>query len=1644
MSIHPLDTTRHVRQAYIRYLKTIKPFQDDLLRREFARAIEQPNALVKGPIVEISPPYRKGASLKELVAEGLLSRHFARLCSEHLPYERQLYRHQEIAIRKLVAGRNLVVATGTGSGKTETFLIPILNHLLREQDEGTLGEPGVRALLLYPMNALANDQMKRLRRVLGDYPAITFGRYVGETVDEAEQARQNFANNYPEEPRVKNELLSREEMQATPPHILLTNYAMLEYLLLRPADSRLFDGPTGEHWRFIVLDEAHVYDGANGIEIGMLLRRVQDRVRASRFGKLQAIATSATLGRGKDDYPAVVSFAKSLFDLEFVWEESNPARQDVVEAVRLEVNELGEAWGRGSPALYRSLHALVEQGASLPTLAKAAGEAGAPEDVVKAARADASRAVEYAGPRFIYQLLRGDQNLHNLQALLAGSPKMLDKLSEELLPDAADAQQAVIDLVALAIYARLGEEDMPLLPARYHVFARALEGAFICLNQRAHQRPGQEPLPQLFLRRFKECPHCGSRVFELANCTRCGTAYLIGDEEEGRRLRDRPQGFAIVPEANYLVQSSVITQAMQATQTSYFVLSDQSNLLDEDEAVAAEADVDVLQEGGRIDLEPYSLCPRCGAIYAEFEARPCRCKIEPVQVYAVDLGGKQTLRRCVSCSTQSSGGAVYRFLTGQDAPVGVLAEALYQHIPPSKDEHIQEFPGKGRKLLNFTDNRQNAAFFAPYLERVHQRNLRRRLIMRVFDDDAEAAASRLRLQDMLPRLMRQAMRVGVFDTREGHEERERRIAIWLMLEFSPLDRRISLEGLGLLRFQPAAPEGWTPPAFLSSAPWEFDRSQSFDLIHALLNTLRYQGAITFLLEKKMDLHRDEAFAPRNKVLYFRKEGSNTKAGILSWLPAPGSNNARLDLLKRYLMSRHIHENEAIQTARALLEEMWVYLTTPTSPWSNYLRLELVPREGNAFRLEHRMWELQPSTHGSMDGWYICNTCQNIAPLNLGGVCLTYGCRGLLSPLGERKEALEDNLYRGLYLEGDPVPLSAEEHTAQWRAEAAAEVQNRFIRGEINLLSCSTTFELGVDVGDLQAVVMRNVPPTTANYVQRAGRAGRRTDSAAFALTFAQRRSHDLNYFSHPESMVAGKIKPPIVTLLNEKVVRRHLHSVVIAAFFRWALDQYKKRYNTVGDFFTSEKGPKGPDLLREFLEARPESLRQALQRTMPKELHGELSVEDWSWVNDLINAEGNAALDKATLEITSELEEFARLESEAAQARKYSQADAYRRVQNEIRRRSLLGFLGSHSVLPKYGFPTDVVELKTDHLVALERARRVELNRDLRTAITEYAPGGQVVAAKAVWTSIGLRRLPDSEWEPFNFVICDECKRFHYTVGEIPALLNCGHTLDPLRTKPKRFIVPEHGFIASSEIKTPGEDPPQSRYHREVYFAEYRIPDTEELEDIPFELDESVSTFRHRLYRRYSRHGRFVVVNSGYANSGFDVCKYCGFAYANEPSKDRKKKKLPHKHPLTGRDCAGYFESYYLGHRFMTDVLELKTSLQIYAADSRSLLYAILDGASEALGIRREDLDGVIYFQSKTEPPTLLLYDDVPGGAGHVERIGRNLRAAMEIALQRVKNCECGEETSCYNCLRNYRNQLYHDELTRGAALQSLEALLGA
>ena len=381
-TLNPTEVYEALRDSYLRYLETSFHLKDQSLLEQFRNLLRDKTQppLVRRPILELSPGFKTSSSVGQLIDEEILSDAFRKFETDIL--DRPLYTHQDTALRKAITSkRNLVIATGTGSGKTETFLYPIINHLVGEAKSGTLKTPGVRALLLYPMNALANDQIDRLRAIAKLFPDITFGRYTGETDQDYKKALQSYHVFHDGQDPLPNELICRDQMRDTSPHILFTNYAMLEYLLIRPKDSSLF---AGGHWRFLVLDEVHTYSGALGVEIAMLLRRLKDRVVQSEQGRLQCFATSATLGGGEKDFPKIASFALSLFGERF-------EPDDIIGVDRVDLEQKVPAWGSGSSEMYEALkHAVFEaEDVMIDRLAEIATHHGVPRPTVEDAVAQA-------------------------------------------------------------------------------------------------------------------------------------------------------------------------------------------------------------------------------------------------------------------------------------------------------------------------------------------------------------------------------------------------------------------------------------------------------------------------------------------------------------------------------------------------------------------------------------------------------------------------------------------------------------------------------------------------------------------------------------------------------------------------------------------------------------------------------------------------------------------------------------------------------------------------------------------------------------------------------------------------------------------------------------------------------------------------------------------------------------------------------------------------------------------------------------------------------------------------------------------------------------------------------------------------------
>jgi ATP-dependent helicase YprA (DUF1998 family) len=1532
-ALDPLATAGLIVESYRRYLRSLLPVRDPDIATALASEITASPMLTKGPLLEATPPYATGATLRQLIDEGVLDQAFHGLAgSSSLPLDRPLYRHQEQALRKAAAGRNLVVATGTGSGKTESFLLPILNSLLAEHARGQLG-PGVRALLLYPMNALANDQLKRLRELLAGAPQITFGRYTGDTPERGRDAADRFELLNPGQPRLPNELLSREEMRATPPHLLLTNYAMLEYLLLRPADLELFEG---QRWRFIALDEAHVYDGAKAAELAMLLRRLHDRVAGGQT--LQCIATSATVG---DDETAVIDFASKLFNVPFEWDATDALRQDLVSATREKIPG-GPFWGPLSGKEYRMLAVADDPAGEVLQLATERGFAADDAGVA----------------------LAHEQAMAGLRSRLAAGPVAFGTLARMFFEDDVHPEEALAAVVAVGARIR-DRAGAAVMSARYHLFARATEGAFTCLN----------PEPHVTLGRHEICETCRGKMFEFGACKRCGAVHLTGTVAKGALFSPRVR---------------------REDRRVWLLLGDAQVIADEDD--------EGFENVPPVKGESKVLCTACGALHGSL---PGVCGYAGCQgtafrpVLQLNLRGESP-SGCVACGARGAA-MVRQFESGNDAAVAVLASALYQALPPAADDTVADRPGEARKLLSFSDSRQAAAFFAPYLESSYSGIQQRRLILEglqaaVRDDDEVG------IEDLAYHVAKAAGRAHVFSRRDSRQQRERTAALWIMQELVALDDRQSLEGLGLLRFGLDREPRWTLPPALTGLG--LSPEESWGLLSELLRTLRQQGAV--LMPDDVD-PRDEAFDPRRGPIYVREDGAEPARKVLSWLPTRGVNR-RLDYVRRVLEASGSPADPA-----EVLRGCWKLITAQRDGW---LAADSVRGLGTVRQVDSSWFRLAPVSSPV----YRCTLCRRTAAVSVQGVCPTLGCRGSLETYEVPAIGEDDNHYRCLYRSMTPVPMVAREHTAQWTSEEAAEIQQRFLRGEVNVLSCSTTFELGVDVGELQAVVLRNMPPTTANYVQRAGRAGRRTDSAALVVTYAQRRSHDLSRYAEPTSMIAGEIRAPYVPLGNERIDRRHAHSIALAAFFRHAKESTGETWADAGQFFLGAAPPVAR--VRGFLTPVPPTVLTSLRRVLPESVQQEIGVDTSAWVDPLCDL-----LETIRQQLANDVAVFEEKRERAFAERKDHLVARYAKTVNTLIKRNLIGYLANHNVLPKYGFPVDTVELRTAYS-SHPAGPQLELTRDLSAAIYEYAPGAEVVAGGVIWRSGGVYRLPDRELVGMHYFVCEACQ--HYWEGDESIDPVCAACSTFQSRAPRQYYIPEFGFVAEPEPSRTTTTPPRRSWNGSTYVLALAA---EEIVEHTWHAA-SGGAIRSRAGSR----GRLIALSEGSSGAGFLICDWCGTGMPPQGQRIRS-----HRHLLKGTDCTGPLSLRSLAHPYETDLLDLTFDHIAMPAHAtvvhwRSVLYALLEGAAERLELSRDDINGTL-FQRPGSRTGIVLYDSVPGGAGSVLRIAGALNQVVSSAFDRVSNCDCGEETSCYGCLRSFHNQQFHEDLTRKAALEVLSPL---
>lgn len=1604
---------------YRRYLSSTFQFQDPEFRDAFEKAL-QSEYLARGPFLEVTPPFVRGSRLRDVAQEllgGEVDAGFLNGLEGGRPF--YLYAHQEEAIRKIWQGRNVVVATGTGSGKTEAFLIPILLHLYQQHRRGILGA-GVRALILYPMNALANDQRERLSEMVRAFTeaksefGFNFGQYTGETPEDETTARGIISNSRPSSTTSfgKNgiphgELISRNQMRHTPPHILLTNYSMLEYLLIRPYDSPLFDGEFARFWTFLVVDEVHQYRGTRGAEMSMLLRRLKHRIREScPKAQFRCIATSASIAAGKEACADVARFVSELFDEPF-------EAEDVI---------LGQCEPIPTPGPVR-LEAMDYNRLEAWFFDKAGSDEEVPRQLARKLEVDPAKLNSLSPAERLGVLLHHDGRAGQLRQIAVRCPQEVDDLVSQVFPEFQDGRReegraALVQLVRLLMAAVNPSTKAPLLSARFHLFLRALEGAYISFY----------PEKRLFL--CKTTHREDGAVFEVAVCRECGQHYLVGKRDKvserfSEAVRDPTnQDFGIT--YVYICEGDAEGPPADSEEGFEEPLEDterSSNSFGEEADKAKD-----LAGRQRNQWKTGILCGKCGKLVREGKfvcdcPQVARRRVKIFDVSLDTVADPHTQRGwCLACgSVGSHSEPVREFVHGSDGPNAVIATALFELLPERR-----------RKVLAFADNRQEAAFFSWYLDRSFEEIFSRNLLFKGLASLGEKSHFNLSLKTLADACLSHFRHQWHKSSSDDEIQPAKNVWIAIYRELLGAPRRISLSSVGLIRWSAELPHWLHKPDSLGSFSWQFTDEEWKTLLRVFYLLLVHHGAIRLLTDGVPISWEDLGFRGKGVWYALGKALGDKTTRCLDGPKSPFVDYfsrvaRRASTLSRIKESAPFDEEQAIAASLDLVRSLVEYIAeqeTNVGPAEAWLPISPKGIQANP------SW-VRVSLLKADDKLYRCRVCGSVQGHSLFGVCLRKGCPGFLEQLSAGE--LEENHYRWMYQTELPGRMRVEEHTAQLTPEVARKFQDAFRRGFIHVLSCSTTFELGVDLGDLDVIFLRNVPPEPFNYAQRTGRSGRRPGFPGLVVTFCNRKAHDIFHFYHPERMLSGQTAAPVLRVQSARLVLRHMTAYVLSKYFRKNPDKFGKVIN----FFENLPEVRAAGEVRHFCRCLKHKLVPGLKTIVPAQLHAQVGLTNDQWV-DLIAGESHIGhlrvrnLLHVESALASDYRQLCEFEKQQARKEAYQLAQWAKKRRKTLEETDILSFLSRTGVIPKYGFPVDVVELD----LGPGNGDDIELTRDLSQAISEFAPGMRVIANKKEYTSIGLKTVPEKSWPIWWYEKETEKDTFRRE-----SLASESRGLSTAAKAKGKYIEPIFGFIADGKPREPSGRP-WRLFSSRVYFVGFCSKSGDSGNGISVERRDFGSVQVVGVSPGY-----LVNICEGLLGAGFWICTRCG---AGVPKRVTK-----HTTPW-GQNCRETLSPFSLGHEFISDVLCLQfTAPVITAAEearwlAQGLASALLEAAADLLEVPTTDLGVTV---SRIEPfarlyplPAVVLYDNVPGGAGLVAELQHleKLEELLRLACERVNgSCGCDPETSCYGCLRSYRNQFAHHMLRRGPTEAYLKQVLG-
>lgn len=1692
--MNPVLLARHVEEGLRELVHTTLNSSSHAFDGMVDRFLDEPANFIKGPWISVDMPFRQ----IEGAEAGTWAQPFPEVPLRFAPYQHQMDAFARLSKETM---RSTLVATGTGSGKTESYLWPIFEHCRRNK-----GKPGIKAILIYPMNALATDQARRIASALTSIPSLE-GIRAGIYADAEPK-------NATHEVSADSVITHRETMRRNPPDILLTNYKMLDYLLLRGRDKPLWQQNDPDTLRFLVVDEMHTFDGAQGADLALLLRRLKHRL-ATPEQHLVCVGSSATLGSGEEAATELRRYAETIFGEPF---DSGA----VVRETRKTPNEVfGDPEYLDRPNPSEILAALDEaEDLDQPNAARRLAlclfpdvedtdlaflHAGDPSDAGWRIALGA-RLLQHHLCQRVLKIIAENPGPASLETIAAGLSHV--RVLRDWSPTDHHALAELV--VALVAWARSGtvESPRPLFNVRLQVWVREMSRMVANLPRMlsSAERSEINLFHALDLDR-----HALRRNLPIVNCNRCGATAHVGRLNSGSKSCWAPLDQLYEEffddaggERIRLFFHDSIDRMVQASAGGSQIVK---GLLNSETVEFTPADHDGLEQGPSAPVWMYSptddqgridrTCPACG------------------QARGLLLFGMRAAR----------------LTTG-------VTGTLYT------SEQNEEGPAAKPRFLMFSDSVQDAAHRAAVAETrnalsVYQKSL--------FAALASAESGALTLREVIEQVPAANLdRLGPDD-------------------FTALF--ISKEQTWRHRYQDLVREGAsiTDPVFLEHMRvrlgWEYfvDLSYRAHFSHTLevngiavadVPVVRLQTSAERLTSElrnafpgapEVDSHSLTQFLS-GVVQRMQRQGSvahpyivgavaTSQAGRgLNWFAAaaqmglgrtgtlPAPNHRRgLAPIPITLQSgppgfERITRNQGSNWYRDWLFRTLgpVDLHLGTDPDSvfpmvlNRLEADAMIRRVNGPEGQNRhAWLLEPEqvTVSIAVASYICGSCgrretalAENAEMVVGAPCTRIGCNGQLEPSGQpqrqalRRSLTSDRNHR----------VVAREHTGILEADERLRVETGFIKGEArwspNLISATPTLEMGIDIGDLSTLLLSSVPPEEANYVQRMGRSGRR-DGNALNLVLANARPHDLQFWEDPTPMLAGQVRPPGVFLAAEEVLLRQVTAFTLDAYVASSVevadygkvrDVLKRRASEATEGFPIEwldlVRERGAELANAFLACLPQEVqtRADLVDRVRSYLTGTDSRSIGWRVGTAFDeaAEERARLLQKREEATRELErlrrrraeltdeEFEKREAEIARDR----TEINRLIRSGIDDVSVIKYLTDKGILPNYAFPEEGVKLtsilsrRNDNASDEDGLLYLEYSRPASSALSEFAPGQYFYANGR---QVQIERIEIGKEDLTAWTFCPACSHVARRIEETESR-NCPRCGDEMwsDTGAHHDVVQLKAVISvDSEEKAVIRDLDQrdQRQFDRVLMPFHEPGDivvswfTRRDGGAPFGFEFVPScTFRDFNFGQKSTAPTGPkIAGERRAAQPFRICRYCGGI--QKPPRDDDDRGSHPPNCLVSRERGLAREKWetdvFLMRGFDTEALRIVIPV-VGEADDDDLKSFV---AAINLGMRRHFAGKVDHirstvFQAQLDGMatvrSLYLYDSVPGGSGYLRQIAEHpdsMRAVIERAVEALRDCPCNQEpdrNGCYRCVKPYRSQFGPGEPDRDRARSMMEAIL--